>query len=153
MTEVRAQMTTASALAKTPAGRIAFAGELAGQGLITSDEYRTILDHPDVDGVLSLYVAAYEDVERCIEEIFEGATLTPEPYQNLKMIVWRGQHHYLKAQNEGAPEEDLERLRQWVVIAAHMLSLAEPANEMPQPGAPPVMAPAAPAVLPPAAAA
>ncbi len=166
MKEIKVQISAASSLAKTPAGQLEFAANLADRGLITPDEYRALLDHPDVGRVLSAYTAAFEDVERCIEEILEGESLVPEPYQNLKMIVWRGQMRYLEALDDGAPEEILEGLRQWIVQAAHLLApppapaqpgmpgVGMPAPDMgtqpgmPQPGAPPVMAPAAPALAP-----
>jgi len=49
----------------------------------------------------------------------------PEPYQNLKLGVWRCQMEYLKIRSEGAPEEILESLRQWITQAAFILSGAQ----------------------------
>ncbi len=64
--EVKIQIEAASSLAKTPAGQLQFAADLADRGLITPDEYRSLLDHPDVGRVLSAYTAAFENVELCI---------------------------------------------------------------------------------------
>lgn len=148
MGEVRIQIAAAAQLSRTPAGRIQLAMELAQNGIISPDSFRRMLQHPDLESEMSLYVAALEDIERCIEEILDGEVLVPEPYQNLQMGVWRGQHHYLKARADGAPEETLENLRQFIVQCAHVLS-KKPA-EMPM-GAPPVEAQAAAALAPSAA--
>ena len=155
MGEVRVQMTAASQLSRTPAGRLQFAAELVERGLVTADEYRRMLQHPDIEGALSLYTAAYENVERCIEEILDGETIVPEPYQNLQMIVWRGQHNYLKARDDGAPEEILENLRTFIMQAAYVLKPPMAPGAVPggedvplEMGAMPVQAPAEPALAP-----
>lgn len=141
MGEVKVMIQASSQLAKTPAGRMQFGAELVERGLMTADEYRSVLLQPDVDGVLSLYTAAYDNVERCIEEILDGEIMVPEPYQNLQMIVWRGTHHYFRAQEEGAPEEILENLRTYITQAAHIQAKALPPTA-------PVGAAAAPALAP-----
>jgi hypothetical protein len=131
MGEVRVQIVAASTLSKTPAGRIQTVMEMAAAGVVSLDESRRLTEHPDLESAMSLYTAAIEDAERCIEEILDGATLTPEPYQNLKILIWRGQMHYLKARDDGAPEDVLENLRQFIVQAAYIHGLAEaPAQDM-----------------------
>jgi hypothetical protein len=42
----------------------------------------------------------------------------PEPFSNHEMCVWRGQREYLKWRDDGAPEDILENLRQYVVTAS-----------------------------------
>jgi hypothetical protein len=64
----------------------------------------------------------------------------PEPYTNLQLAVGRGQNEYLQWRDDGAPEEILEALRQYIVVAADRLAtLNEPANANmpagPMPGA------------------
>lgn len=145
-TELRVQIAAASSLARTPAGRMQSVLEWAQAGVITTDEARRLLGHPDLERAMSLYTAALEDIERCIEEVLDGEQLTPEPYQNLKMGIWRFQQSYLVARNDGAPEEILEGLRQWIVQAAHVLSMAQaPSPQMPaMPAGDPAALPAAP---------
>lgn len=118
MGEVRVQIAAASNLAKTPAGRTQLALEWAQAGVISVDEARRLMAHPDTERAMSLYTAAIEDIERCAEEILDGEILVPEPYQNLKMGLWRFEQIYLKACADGAPEDVKEALRQWMVQAA-----------------------------------
>lgn len=49
----------------------------------------------------------------------------PEPFDNHQMIVWRGQAQYLLWRAAKAPEDVLEALRQYVVLAAHMIASKE----------------------------
>lgn len=134
MGEVRVQIAAASTLSKTPAGRTQTVLEWAQAGIISQDEARRLLRHPDLARAMSLYDAGMEDIERVIESILDGdETLVPEPYQNLKAGVWRVNQAYLKACDDGAPEDIKEALRQWLVQAAWLVSLAE---------APPPQAPA-----------
>lgn len=137
MGEVRVQMAAASSLARTPAGRTQTVVEWAQAGVISQDEARRLLQHPDLERAMSLYTAALEDIERCIEDILDGDMLTPEPFQNLKMGIWRFQMAYLKAEGDGASEEILELLRTWIVQASHILLMATQQPEMPAPIGPP----------------
>jgi hypothetical protein len=134
MADVEVQIQAASSLSRTLAGRYQTVIEWAQAGVITQDEARMLMQHPDLERVLSLYNAAMEDIERCIEVVLDGEILTPEPYQNLKMGVWRFQMAYLKALNDGAPEEILEGLRTWIVQAAHILGGPQQPGPMPLQG-------------------
>lgn len=122
MGELKIQLYAASNLPRTPAGRMQFVIELAQAGVISQDSSRRLLQHPDLEGEVSLYTAALENVEQCLDEIAEGRVIVPEPFMNLKMITWRGQNEYLKWLGDGAPEDRIELLRQFVVTAAWMVS-------------------------------
>jgi hypothetical protein len=132
MGDVRVQISVASALGRTPAGRTQFVLEMAQAGIISQESARRLLmpNSPlDVEAEMSRYVAALEDIERTIDEIEDGAVLMPEPYQNLEMGIWRMQAAYLKDRDDGAPESVLEALRQWIVVADYQLGLAAMANQ------------------------
>ncbi len=118
--DTKVQISMASSLARTPAGRTQLVLELAQGGIITQDSAKRLIQHPDVERELSLYTAALENIERCFDEIADGEIVMPEPFMNLKLSVWRGQQTYLKWRDDGAPEEVLESLRQFVVQAAYM---------------------------------
>jgi hypothetical protein len=120
MGEVRVQMHVASDLPQTPAGRKQFVLELAQAGIVSTDSATRMLQMPDVEAELSLYTAALEACEQCMDEIADGKTIMPEPYMNLSMCVWRGQRELLKWEGDGAPEDRLETLRQFVNQAAWM---------------------------------
>ena len=129
--EVRLQIAAASDLANQPAGRQQFVLELAQGGIVSQDEARRLIGHPDIEKALSMYTAALEDLEACLEEIYDGAMLIPEPTQNLQMGVWRFQQAYLKVKWDGAPETVLENIRSWMDTAAYMVALAEQPPPMP----------------------
>lgn len=118
MGEVRVQIAAASQMSKTPAGRTQLALEWAQAGVISQDEARRLMQHPDTERSISLYTAAMDDLERCAEEMLDGENLAPEPHQNLKMGLWRLQQIMLKADADGAPEDVLEGLRNWLSMAA-----------------------------------
>lgn len=136
MGEVEVQMEAASSLARTPAGRQQLALEWAQAGVISQDEARRLMRHADTEKAVSLYTAAIENLEMTIEKILDGEMRMPEPYQNLKLGIWRFEQSYLEAQGDGAPDEVLEGLRQWMVQAAAILSMQQAPlpEELPMPG-------------------
>ncbi len=154
MGDVRVQIAAASTLSRTPAGRYQTALEWAQAGVISTDEWRRLTQHPDLDRVLSLYTQGTDSVEQDIEAIEDGFAVTPEPFGNLMLMTRMGQMAYLRDRSIGAadgddsaPEEVLEALRDYVVLAADMLSSgsaagAPPAGPgaMPPPGGQPVAA-------------
>lgn len=171
MNDVRIQIGAASTLSRTRAGRMQTVIEWAQAGIISQDDARRLLDHPDLERAMSLYTAAIENVEHCLEEIADGNIVMPEPFMNLKLLVWRAQQEYLNWSADGAPEEVLENLRTLIVQAAWMIGQKDdplanqaavgPDESMPdvaqQPGAPmpptgvpmmPPMMPNAPSVFP-----
>lgn len=129
MGDVAVQIAAASTLSRTPSGRLQTALEWAQAGVISPDEWRKIVDHPDLDRVLSLYTQGMESVERDIEAIEDGYVVAPEPFGNLELMTRMGQMAYLRDRDLDAPEEILEGLRQYVVLAADMLSPAQPAAD------------------------
>jgi len=138
MGDVKVQLQPASNLNRTPAGRMQMVIEFAQAGIISQESARRLIGHPDLESELSLYTAALESVEYCLDEIADGRVIMPEPFMNLKMCVWRGQQEYLKWSVDGAPEEILETLRTFVVQAAYIESTKAPANQNmapPMPGA------------------
>lgn len=138
MGDLKIQLVAASRLADSEAGRQQRVVELAQAGVITLDESRQLMDHPDIEAKLSMYNAMLESVENAIERILDGEALTPTPYMNLQACVTMAQRKYLKLdigdKPGAAPESVLEGLSDFIAIAASMLS----------PPAPPAMPGAAP---------
>lgn len=138
MQDVRVSIAAASTLSRTPAGRYQTALEWAQAGVITTDEWRRLTQHPDLDRVLSLYTQGIENVERDIEAIEDGEWVVPEPFGNLQLAQRVGQMAYLRDRDlEGCPEEVLEAIRQYVELAADMLN--PPAPPQPAPTASPAV--------------
>ena len=132
----------ASTLNRTPAGRQQTVLEYAQAGIITQDEARRLLEHPDLESAMSLLTAARENIEYTIEMMLDGKPQVPEPYQNLKLGMHLTQMAYLKASNDGAPDHILAIIKQWLAQAAWELGKAEEAEmqamaaaQAPPPGA------------------
>ncbi len=143
--DLKIEMMAASTMGDTEAGRQQRVTELAQAGLVTSEEARELYDHPDIGAVMSMYNAAYEDIQATVEAILDGATdLMPEPYQNLKLGVYMLQNTYLRAKDNGAPEEVLEALAAWIATAANILNPVPTPTETPMGGMPVTGAPAGP---------
>lgn len=121
--EMRVSIEAASTLARTPAGRIQQVQELAQAGIISQDEARRLMDQPDLERALSLYNAALEYVEFCLEDILDGQFVAPSPEMNLEMCVWRGEAQYQLSAMNGAPERVLENLHSFIVLAAYQIDL------------------------------
>lgn len=145
MQEVRVWIGAASTLSRTRAGRLQAVVEWSQAGIISQDDAKRLLEHPDLERAMSLYTAAVENVEHLLEEIADGATVMPEPFMNLQLLVWRAQQQYLNWSADGAPEEILESLRATIVQAAWMASggnaaangnAVGPDQSMPAAGAP-----------------
>lgn len=138
MGDIKIQIAAASTLSQTPAGRQQSIVEWAQAGIISQDEARRLMDHPDLERAMSIYTAALDDIESTLESIMEGHHVMPEPYQNLKIGVWRAQQQYLILRDDQAPEEILEGMRQWIVQAAYIQNPPAPPQPAMSPG-PPMM--------------
>jgi len=137
MIDLKIEMVAASTLGDSPAGRQQRLVELAQAGVITLDESRELMDHPDISRILSLYNAMIEDIENTIERILDGERVVPEPFQNLDVGIKLLQKQYLLIKGNGAPETVLEALTDWISIAAGILNPPAP----PMPAGPPGMQP------------
>jgi hypothetical protein len=139
---LKAKIQAASNLNRTPAGREQTLIEWAQAGVISTDDFRRLINHPDLERAMSLYTAAMEDVDECLEAIADGAVVMPEPFMNLSMCVWRAQAQYLlwnrsrPGDKSGAPEEVLEAVRQFAVQAAEMIARQEESSMVGAAGAP-----------------
>lgn len=134
-----------SIMSRTPAGRLQSVTEMMQAGLINPEEGRRLLGHPDLERELDLQNAAIEDIEAAIENMLDGIVEVPEPMQNLSRGLLRVQLAYLKAQRDGAPEDRLDLMRRWMVLAQQQLSstAAPPPGASGMAGAPNATQPAA----------
>lgn len=135
LVELRISQAPASTLSRTPAGRTQHVMEIAQAGIISTDEARRLIDHPDIEYAMSMATAALESAEYDFEQLADGHVVMPEPYANLKTCEVRGQMKYNKWRVDGAPEAILEALRQYIVQAVAMQQPPANANVAAAPGA------------------
>lgn len=131
--EYMIQMFPASSLPRTPAGRLAYVQELIQAGFVDMDFARRLLDFPDIDQYSTLKTAPLDNILYTIEKVLDdGEFVTPEPFQNLDLGIMLMQEAYLKALNDGAPEEHLDMARRWIKQAKTLKQRGEPQPPNPQ---------------------
>jgi hypothetical protein len=131
-----------SALASTPAGKLADVQELLQAGFINKEDGMKLLDFPDLRQFYNFNNAGVEDIERCIEFMIDkGEYSTPEPYQNLQLGITKMQQAYLLFKTQNAPENRLELFRRWIEDANGLLMKAAQAGQPAVGGPVPAMDP------------
>ena len=130
-------------LPNTPAGRLQTLDEMAQSGLADKlgmgpEVIAKLIDFPDLKAATRQFTAPSELVEQTLSRMLDdGEYVSPEPYWNLSACVQLGALALQSAQLDGAPEDRLELLRQFISDAS---ALAAPPTEPPPP-APPTEAP------------
>jgi len=134
-----------SLLPQRPEGRLQKTQELIQSGFIGPEDAMDLLDLPDLERYTDLEKAGRDVIKRGVDEILQGGEYAPpEPFDPLEYALRYSKSVYHKARLDGAPEESLELVRQYI---ADVLGLLEQANPPPPPPAPPPQAaPMAPAI-------
>jgi len=115
-----------SSLSSTPAGRLQDVQDLISAGFIGKEEGLKLLDFPDLEGSINMLNADSNNLDKIIEKMMDkGEYISPEPYQNLENGIRKMQQAYLMFRAEGAPEERLELLRQWMEDAQGLVVKAQ----------------------------
>jgi len=110
-----------SIMSRTPAGRMQQVIEMAQAGLVDKDEARKLLQHPDLQSSEDLLNAMLNNIDHTIDKLRDGEYPPPEPFQNLALGMSRVQMAYLHDRDNGAPEEVLDGMRQWIEQAKSIL--------------------------------
>lgn len=119
-----------SSLPQLPSQKLATIIEMMTAGLTDPETARELLDFPDLESYMSLARAASDNVDRQVENILdEGIYEAPEPFQDIRLCLKKGQAAYNKAVNDGVPEEHLQLLREYMT-EAHRLMQAAQAEQM-----------------------
>lgn len=120
----------ASSLPSLPSGKLAFVSDMINAGMIDPMEGKRLLDFPDLEGYLSLDRAAHEAVDAAIEKMLDdGEFIPPEPFFDLALTLKTAQSAYLRASVEGAPEDRLELLRQFMAATKRLIDQASLAQQ------------------------
>lgn len=120
------QIYPTSQLSQTPSARLQEVQELTQAGYLSKEASMKLLDFPDLKSEYNMINAGVDDIDNQIELMLDtGEYQTPEPFQNLQYGITRMQQTYLKCRVEGAPEEIMDNLRQWMSDAKHLLDTAQ----------------------------
>ena len=144
-----------SFLPTTPAAKLQTIQEMLQAGFIGRDEAMLLLDYPDLERFNTLQSAPLLNIEWRIEQMLdpdEPRYLPPEPNMNLELAMKMVNAAYNDAQQNGAPEENLELLRRFEAQTQHFIDAAT--APPPEQSGPPVPAqgaapPAGPEGMPP----
>lgn len=115
----------ASSLSQTPAGRLQDVQDLMAAGFIGREDGLKLLDFPDLEAANNMLNADAQNLDKVIEKMIDdGEYFPPEPYQNLENAVRKMQQAYLMFRMQGAPEDRLELLRQYMEDAQGLIQKA-----------------------------
>ena len=133
--DVAYQLQAAPQLSRTRAGRKDTIAQWQNSGLITPEQARHLIRHPDIDDAMSQIDSYIEHLSRVAELLLDGEYVPPDPRGDLMGIgLAEMTSYYYEAMNEGAEEEGLEALRTHLDQMAFII-----ARNMPPPGGPPMM--------------
>jgi hypothetical protein len=110
------QLWPSNLLPSTPAGKLATTEELMAAGLIDMNTAMTLLDFPDVERSQSLISSTVDFADYVVDELFDGRRpdVPPIALVDPLTIIQRLGWHYLRAQMDGAPNEALANLRNYI---------------------------------------
>jgi hypothetical protein len=123
-----------SNLSTTPAARMEDIQDLMGAGLLDPTIGRRLLDFPDLDAEDSIDFAPIDYVDWRIEKILkegEAGYESPNGIQDLNLTILRCQKVWQRESINGAPEDRLALLEQYLMEAVQMKQEAE-ASQMEQ---------------------
>lgn len=127
----------ASSLPTTPAARKQYAQDLLELGIITKARFAEIVDESgDVKAATSMVTAAQTAIELDIEDILEkGKYRAPDPLLDPELARDMGIQEYAKARHEDVPEDRLEGLRRYIMMAVKYSGPQKATAESAQPDA------------------
>ena len=116
-------------LSKTPAGKFEDAQTLLNSKAITVDEFRGLMDMPDIKSVLKRTVDAEKLYRKQIQNALRKGVPPPQPEQywpSLDKGLRLYQEAIFEAQSNQLPEDRVGLLRAWVDSVAELVEQAAP---------------------------
>ena len=150
MADVTYWLQAAPQLSRTLAGRMDTIATWQNSGLITPEQARDLIDHPDLDSAMSQINGYLNHIDKTADLLLSGEYMAPDPRGDLMGLgLDRMQGHYWDALNDGADEELVEFMRAWMDQASFIVAKAQQAAMAPPSMAGPPGAGAPPAGPPP----
>lgn len=125
-------------LPQTPAAKANKLIDWMQAGLVTAEQALSMIDHPDVESLMSDQVAKRMNVESKIAKLLRGEAFEdcmPHPYMDLELCKTISSTKLNQYEAKGYPNETLDRLREFYKAAEELL--AKQAPPPPAAGAPP----------------
>lgn len=146
LNDVTYQLQAAPQLSRTLAGRMDTIAQWQNSGLISPDQARHLINHPDLDDAMGEIDSYMEYLDNVYELLLDGEYVPPDPRGDLMNIgLNKMKGRYFQSINGGAPEDKLEMVRTWLDQAAFIIAKSAPPPGQMQgpPAAPPQQMPAA----------
>ncbi len=116
-----------SQLSKQPAAKFAQLTELLNKEAITVEQFKRLFDLPDLEAENELDTADTDIIDRNMDiMVVEGRYLSPEPFDNLELIIQRGGKFYNLCRQKDVPEDRLQLLRDLITDARSLMEQAKP---------------------------
>lgn len=138
----------------TRAGKLSTVQELTAAGIIPQWLAASLYDEPDLQKANRINLGAYKNLERIMDQLMKKKIqyqdLMPEPYHDLKLGEVMALAYYNHVQMEGAPDDILDRYRDWIEDCRKLLATPQPVAPVAGAGAPvdPALAGGGPPMLP-----
>ena len=122
-----------SALSNTPSARLADIQDLMAGGFISKEDALKLLDFPDLEATTNMLNSDANNLDKIIETMMDkGKYFPPEPYQNLENAIRKVQQAYLMYKVQGATENRLELLRQYMEDCQNLIMKAKQRSPSPE---------------------
>ncbi len=122
-----------SALSNTPSARLADIQDLMAAGFISKEDALKLLDFPDLEAATNMLNADANNLDKIIETMMDkGTYFPPEPYQNLENAIRKVQQAYLMYRVQGATENRLELLRQYMEDCQNLIMKSKERSPSPE---------------------
>lgn len=124
-----------SALPQSPAGRLQGVVDIANTGWITPAKALDLLGWPDLEDFQSEESAPLDSLRRKVGNLLSGESFAknrPMPYDDLETAVATVPKWLLRAENEGAPEDRVQAVRDFLAECIRLRGLAQQAVQQQQ---------------------
>lgn len=140
--DVTYQLQAAPQLSRTLAGRMDTIAQWQNSGMITPEQARHLIHHPDLDDAMGQIDSYLEYLDHVCELLLHGDYIPPDPRGDLMQIgLGTMTARYFQAINDGAPEDRIENMRTYLDQMAFLIAKATPPAPAPAPGPAPGAAP------------
>ena len=117
----------------TPSARLADIQDLMAGGFISKEDALKLLDFPDLEATTNMLNSDANNLDKIIETMMDkGKYFPPEPYQNLENAIRKVQQAYLMYRVQGATENRLELLRQYMEDCQNLIMKAKQRSPSPE---------------------
>lgn len=127
-----------SALSKQPSAKFAQLSELLNMQAITVEQFKRLYELPDLEAENELDSSDTDVIDRAMDiMVTTGRYLSPEPFDNLDLIIQRAGKFYNVCRQHEVPESRLQLLRDYMADARSLKEQAAAAEAAKKPPLPP----------------